>query len=396
MGETRRAKLTAGVVAKAKHDGEDAGNPIFVWDTAQRNFGLAVTPSGAKSFVIQYRSHRVSRRMTLGRADRLSVDEARKLARAALSKVDHGVDPLLERRKEKHKAQNTLRAICEEQLAASKRLRSLKRRRQVLERLIWPELGSWAIDDIRRVDIARVLRKIADAQGPQAADHALGILRAIINRHALDDENYRPPIMRELRQTPDEQRARSRVLTDAEIAAVWKADAGLWGEFARFLLLTACRRTEAAEARWSEIVEAVWVIPATRYKTKTEARFPLSKTALKLLARLPRFHDGDRIFTNDGKRAFSSFTEGKRALDTASGTSGWTFHDLRRTARTLMSRAGIDSDIAERCLGHKIGGVRGVYDRHKYEIEMRQAFEALAAQTQRIVNPSDNVVSLRG
>jgi integrase len=74
--------------------------------------------------------------------------------------------------------------------------------------------------------------------------------------------------------------------------------------------------------------------------------------------------------------------------------SGWRFHDLRRTARTLLSRAGVDADTAERCLGHGMGGVRGTYDRHRYEIEMLRAFEALAAQLQRILDPQNNVVSL--
>ena len=74
----------------------------------------------------------------------------------------------------------------------------------------------------------------------------------------------------------------------------------------------------------------------------------------------------------------------------------WTLHDLRRTARSLMSRAGVNTDIAERCLGHVIRGVRGVYDRHAYYDEKKHAFKELAALVERIVNPpADNVVPLR-
>jgi hypothetical protein len=71
-------------------------------------------------------------------------------------------------------------------------------------------------------------------------------------------------------------------------------------------------------------------------------------------------------------------------------------HDCRRTARSLLSRAGINSDHAEQCLGHVIPGVRGVYDRHAYYDEKKFAFEALGAQIERIVNPQANVVTLRG
>jgi hypothetical protein len=72
----------------------------------------------------------------------------------------------------------------------------------------------------------------------------------------------------------------------------------------------------------------------------------------------------------------------------------WTLHDLRRTARSLMSRAGVPSDHAERCLGHVLPGIRGTYDRHEYLAEKRRAFDALAAQIDRVVNPAKNVVSL--
>jgi integrase len=90
----------------------------------------------------------------------------------------------------------------------------------------------------------------------------------------------------------------------------------------------------------------------------------------------------------------TGFDKPKRALNAASGVSGWRLHDVRRTRPTLLSRAGIDADVAERCLGHAIGGVRGTYDRHSFEPQMRRAFEALAAQIERIVNPQPNVVAL--
>jgi hypothetical protein len=68
-------------------------------------------------------------------------------------------------------------------------------------------------------------------------------------------------------------------------------------------------------------------------------------------------------------------------------------HDLRRTARSLMSRAGVLSDHAERAIGHVIGGVRGIYDLHEFYSEKRAAFEALASQIDRIVNPpTENVL----
>jgi hypothetical protein len=94
-------------------------------------------------------------------------------------------------------------------------------------------------------------------------------------------------------------------------------------------------------------------------------------------------------------RADRGFSKFKEAFDKECGVIGWTLHDLRRTGRPLMSRAGVPTDHAERCLGHVIGGVRGTYDCHAYYAEKKHGFEALAVQIDRIVNPRENVVAMR-
>ena len=137
----------------------------------------------------------------------------------------------------------------------------------------------------------------------------------------------------------------------------------------------------------------MWTLPAARSKTKVEVIRPLSKAALAVLDGQPRFQDCSYVFTTNGITPTRNFSGPKHELDAAAGVTDWRVHDLRRTARSLLSRAGINVDIAERCLGHAIGGVRGVYDRHQYVDEMRHAFEALAAEIERIVHtPEGNVV----
>jgi integrase len=112
----------------------------------------------------------------------------------------------------------------------------------------------------------------------------------------------------------------------------------------------------------------------------------LSAAAKAVLDKTPTI--GDRfVFTNDGKHALASFSIFKPRLDEASGVTGWILHDLRRTARSLMSRAGVSADIAERCLGHVMGNLRATYDRHQYADEKRHVFEALAGLIERITNP---------
>jgi integrase len=92
------------------------------------------------------------------------------------------------------------------------------------------------------------------------------------------------------------------------------------------------------------------------------------------------------VFTLDGHRFFGGLSRGKAALDKAAPlTERWVIHDLRRTARSLMSRAGVPPRHAELALGHVISGVEGTYDRYSYVEEKRAAFEALAGEVCRIV-----------
>jgi integrase len=219
-----------------------------------------------------------------------------------------------------------------------------------------------------------------------------------MNWHASRDDDFRSPVVRGMGRVKPKETARSRILTDDELRAAWKASSegrGAFPAFIKFLLLTAARRAEAARMSWDEIENEDWILPAARNKTKQELARPLSKTTIKLLASLPRFQNCAFVFTSDGKRALGGFSKAKRAFDQQCGVTGWTLHDLRRTARSLMSRAGVNADVAERCLGHVIPGVRGVYDRHHYRNEMTNAYEALAAQIDRIIDPQDNVRQLR-
>jgi integrase len=136
-----------------------------------------------------------------------------------------------------------------------------------------------------------------------------------------------------------------------------------------------------------------WILPASRNKTKVDLVRPLSKAAQAILDEQPSI--GAFVFSRGGRHALSGVSTLKKDFDAKSGVTGWSLHDLRRTARSLMSRAGVNSDHAERCLGHVIPGVRGIYDRHQYQKEMLAAYEALAAQIERIVHPVENVVTLR-
>jgi len=401
-----RIKLTPAFVTGATA-APDAERTTY-WDAAQPGFGLMVTRNGHRSYVVQYRAGGRSKRMHLKTG--LTLREARKEAKALLGSVAKDRDPLAERRKAERAKSDTLNAIVAEYLAREgRRLRTIDERRNVLNRLVLPTLGSRQINDISRRDIVRLLDRIADKNGAPMADHTLAYLRHVMNWHVSRSDDFRSPIVRGMARTKPSQRRRQRTLTDAELRAVWQATKAAqtpFGYLVLFLLLTATRRNEAAHMRRGEVSGDEWTIPQERYKTGLELVIPLSDAAQAVLAAMPKIGKSGLVFTTDGKHPLSGFSKFKstfdakvlailRERDPGVTLPRWTLHDLRRTARSLMSRASVPADHAERCLGHVIGGVRGTYDRHLYLAEKRHAFAALAALVERIVDPpADNVVPL--
>jgi integrase len=265
---------------------------------------------------------------------------------------------------------------------------------------------------LRRSHIVDMLDEIEDENGPVMADRTLAYLRKAFNWFAARNEDFTNPIVKGIRTVG--HKARDRVLTDDQLRDLWTAldivenVPACYPRFVKSLLLTTTRRNEAALMHSSEIDGEDWTIPADRYKTGIDHIIPLSDDARALIGGKPAGANGNSWFiftTTHGAKGFTGFSKAKRELDKAIAKvrtdanrdpmPHWVLHDLRRTGRSLMSRAGVPADHAERCLGHVIGGVRGVYDRHAYQNEKRAAFEKLAGLVTLILNPQPNVTPIR-
>jgi Arm DNA-binding domain/Phage integrase family len=424
-------KITKRVVDSLKIEPRE----YAVWDAQLAGFGVRVRPTGAKSYIVGYRvgSGRSApkTRLTIGAVGKITPEQARTLALSILGAVASGRDPAKERRKAKAAAENTLQKVAENYLAREAlRLRTIDDRRATLQRLVYPTLGTRQIDEIKRSEINRLLDNIEDHHGPRMASLTLAYLRRLMNWHATRSDDFRSPIVRGMGRGATTKR--DRVLTNDELRAFWKASEAWEHPFSRllrFILLTATRRQEASGMMWSELKERTWTIPAARYKTKLDFEVPLSGAAWEVLTTTPLLAELRReasqrgnepvtpeegiVFTTTGKSLMGGFSKFRKRFDAlmleelrkvaiAQGDNPnnvsllrWTTHDLRRTARSLMTQAGVSPDHAERALGHTIGGVRSVYDRHSYLDEKRRAFEALAAHVDRVINPSPNVVPMR-
>jgi integrase len=363
---------------------------------------VVVQPSGKKSFAVRYRFGK-PRKLTLPGG--ITLKAARKLAGDALYEVEQGRDPAETKKETRAKARatktNTVQALCENYLKREgNKLRTEHARKTTLERLVYPAIGDKPLADLKRSHIVAMLDDIEDENGTKMSDLVLAYVRKIFNWHAGRVDDFNSPIVQGMGRYDAKANQGTRVLSDDELCAIWKATEPdemapqPFHALIRFLLLTGARRAEASEMPWSEIDGSNWTLPPERNKTKVEHLRPLSKAAQAALESTPVIHGGTLVFSHDGT-APMSLTKPTERLKAASGTSGWRVHDLRRTARTLLSRAGVSSDVAERCLGHVVGGIRAVYDKHQFTEEMAQAYEALATLIEHIANPAENVTPLR-
>jgi integrase len=372
-------------------------------DPACAGLYVIVQPSGRKSFAVRYRFAGLPRKLTLQSG--VSLAAARKLTADAMHEVAQGRDPSEAKKVTSAKARaaetNTVRALCETYLSREAgKLRTGRERRRALERLVYPEIGHIPLADLKRSHIVKMLDGIEDRNGTKMADLTLAYVRKVFNWHAGRVDDFNSPIVRGMSRYDAKANQGTRVLSDDELRKLWAATEPNatapqpFHALVRFLLLTAARRDEARELTWPEINGSDWLLPAARNKVRVDLTRPLSKAAQDVLRGLPEIEGGSFVFTNDGHHPLSLTAPFARLAATI-GVADWRLHDLRRTARTLLSRAGVISDVAEMCLGHVLpGAVRQIYDRHRYEAEKAQAYEALAVQIERVVNPQADALKV--
>ncbi|WP_024520973.1 site-specific integrase [Bradyrhizobium sp. Tv2a-2] len=377
---------------------------------APRGFGVRVTASGARAFILNYRLRGREHRFTIGAWPDWSALKAVREARNLRQRVDRGEDPLKDRAP--IPATKSVSSVIDDFMTRYVRnkerpLRSADQIQSAFDRLVKPRIGKIGVYELRRSQVAEMLDKVEDEAGPVQADRVRAYLRKALSWYAeRDDEfNLNAAFVRVGARANPKERARTRVLSDDEIRIVWPflSKAGAFGALLKILLLTAQRRDEVAKMAFKEIgANSIWTTPAERYKTKRPNHVPLSTAACAVIEAQPKINGCDYVFPSRSKTAFSGFGKSKARLDKAvlfdmqkratKGTKveplpNWTLHDLRRTAKTLMARAGVRPDISERVLGHVIAGVEGTYDRHSYSDEKRDALEKLAGMIERILRP---------
>jgi integrase len=306
-----------------------------------------------------------------------------------------GVDPQVIAAAERAKARFTLRHIASQYLQRQEtqlRPNSLRDAKRYLLKS-FRSLHHMPIHTITRRDVAAVLNDLA-VKTPVSAARARAVLSALFSwargEGYLDGDN---PV--EGTNNPAPAVVRDRVLSDAELAAVWNACGNdTYSKIVKLLILTGARREEVGGMLWRELDDGVWTIPGARTKNRREHVLTLSGLAWSIIENTPRRELKDHIFGN-GPHGYTNWALAKTALDQRCKIAPWRLHDLRRTVATRMADIGIQPHIIEAVLNHVSGhksGVAGVYNRSTYQREVKNALAIWADHVASIVSGEERKI----
>jgi integrase len=421
--------LTDRTLGALRNNPPATGRRIDYMDTIVPGFGVRVNDAGKLTYIlnIRYPGDLHPTRRTLGQpgektftdARVFTLADARDEARRWRGLVNVGKDPKDEQEKVKREAEqkrsNTFTAVAEDFIADMK---PTERRRaevaQAIRRELIPAWGKRPIVEITPLDVVAVVKAMKQKGHLHQARNLLGrtrrVFRWAIAQHAYGLE--RSPCA-EIRPTDiiGDRQPRQRILTDAEIRAVWKASGTLgypYGPLFQMLMLTGQRRSEIAKASRAEIDKknTALVIPAERMKSNAAHILPLGDQALSVLAGLPKFEAGDYLFsTTFGRKPVDGFSKAKVDLDKAvtaelgEKPKPFTIHDFRRTVRTHLSALPISQHVAERIIAHTQSELSKTYDLYSFLEEKRHGLALWESRLREIVtpppSPADNVVPLK-
>ena len=295
------------------------------------------------------------------------------------------------------------RQFIERHCKRSNRPRTARETQRLLDLHVLPHWRTRLMREITRRDVLDLLDRIVDVGKPIAANRTFLAVRKMFNWTVARDFITASPCAGV--KPPTAERSRDRVLSDSELRDVWHVAnkvGGPFGALVQLLILTGQRRDEVAQMRWAEIDldGRLWTLAPARVKNDQPHDVPLSDSAIAILQVLPRIGN-EYVLTTNGEAPSSNYAKNKHRLDALlpDDMTPWRLHDLRRTAASGMARLGVNLPIIEKVLNHSSGsfaGIVGVYQKHTFADEKRQALQNWGAFVDELVSGRShrNVVRL--
>jgi integrase len=382
------------------------GSTYDVPDALVPGLAVRVMPSGARTFVLttRYPGRTNPTRRSLGAYGAITLDTARERARVWIGLIRRGIDPAIEderqRTAELRKQAHTFAAVAEEfiRVHVSKTRQAVAVELSIRKEFI-ARWGERPIASITSHDVLIVIDAAISRGSPYQAHNLLAYAKSLFN-WAVSRPNYgletSPCDRLKPKQIIGKKQARQRILTDAEIRALWSSAEAMgypYGPLVKLLLITGQRLNEVARATWGEfdLDKKLWTIPAERMKAGAAHTVPLPDAAIEVLRELPRFKNGNHLFsTTYGEVPINGFSKAKNRLDELmterlGDVKEFRFHDLRRTMRTHLSALPVPDMVRELVIAHTKPGLHKVYDQHKYDAEKRQALDLSAERLMAII-----------
>jgi len=368
---------------------------------------LLVTPQGSKHWRLRYRLAGKENVYAIGAYPVIGLKEAREKKIAAKKLIAKGIHPAHDRKLEKirqaHEHANSFEAVAKEWLtnqADSWTPRTLQQRQSILERDVYPEIGTLPIKQVTPAHVLAILKNI-ESRAPSIAVIANQLIGSI-SRYAVAtlraDTDPTNPLRGSLKQI---QTQHKKPLTPEEIPGFMAALEAYPGYFSnkialKLLILTLVRTVELLHARWGEfdLDSATWIIPAERMKKRQQHTVPLSKQAVVLLEHLrPLTGNSEYLFPNRSNLTRPVSIGVLWKIVARMGYQGhFSPHGIRATGSTILNEQGFRADVIERQLAHQERDkTRASYNQAEYLKERRLMMQQWADYLDVLVEGGDVV-----
>lgn len=389
-----------------------------------------ISSSGSPSWQVRYTLHDKRKWFTLaGSYPRVGLADAKLQALNLKAELKQGVDPAAERKRAQQEVLRTVDDLFYDwfETDVRQRLKHPQIAKRIYNNEIKPQIGSLALESVTPRDIRSIIHSVLNSGRKAVANDTLMYAKQLF-RHAvkLNLVQYSPAQAFTMSDAGGQEKSRKRALSIEELETVFRLLREQSKQFTRdnylacaLLVSLGVRKGELIAAKWEEfdLPNRLWHLPEERSKTKTSVTIPLPESVIAWLKELEvracgaehlfpsrrssrrRDYISDDTLNHALAKLFGQKVDGKKQpTENILGNAGiehFTVHDLRRTCRSLLASIGTPPHVAERCLNHKLRGIEGVYDRHDYLIERREALERLACLLEPVVNPGTNVLPFR-